>query len=396
MTGDVPMAQVDAGGLAPAAEDRRSHSHLSLRPLIARWQWVIIAFVVSRLLIYMLIRLSRMILIRGEHWLRDGVAGVLTQDGAARYLEIAAHGYGKKRDVAPKLGLFPVYPKVVDFFSGIFASEALAGIVLSNVALLAAGILLKELVAFEFKNERLSRMAVAFLMFGPVSFFFSCAYPEALFLALVLAAFLAAVKGRWLVASLCGMAASATSVLGVLLVIPLLHLYWSSGNGGSGEARRRWRPNALFLALVPLGFAAFLIYSEVKYDKSSAPFENAEMWRSGLLLPWQIGAALRALPPFFSYFTPMVLGSAAALWLITLRWKMRPAYLIYAAIVIVACSCSSDLPSIARYLSVAFPLYIAAGLVSERVRWAYEPLLTCSFTALAFCTIMYANGHWAQ
>ena len=396
MTPDAAMAQVDPGGSAPAAEDRRSASLLWLRCLLARWQWVIIAFVASRLLIYMLIRLSRMILIRGEHWLREGVFGILTQESAARYLEIAARGYGKKRDVAPKLGLFPVYPKVVDFFSGIFASEALAGIVVSNAALLAAGILLKELVAFEYKNERLSRAAVAFLMFGPVSFFFSCAVPEALFLALVLAAFLAAVKGRWLIASLCGMVASATTGIGVLILIPLLHLYLGSGDSGAAETRGRPRRNGLFLALVPLGLIAFLLYSEVKYDKSSAPFENAEMWRSGLLLPWQMVAALRALPPFFGYFTAMVLGSAAVLWFAGLRWKMRPAYLIYGAILIIACACTSDLPSIARYLSVAFPLYIAAALASERLRWAYEPLLTCSFTALAFCTIMYANGHWAK
>jgi hypothetical protein len=73
---------------------------------------------------------------------------------------------------------------VVDFFSGIFGSEALAGVVISNVMLLAAGLLLWELVHFEFKSARISRAAVALLMFGPVSFFFSCAYPEAMFLVL--------------------------------------------------------------------------------------------------------------------------------------------------------------------------------------------------------------------
>ena len=394
MTAVPPLARVPIDPLAPAASKCTAVGPF-LRSLLARWYWVIIAFAASRLLIYILYRLSRMIMVRGEHWERE-ILGVLTQDGAARYLEIAAQGYGRAKGGGPRLGIFPVYPKVVDFFSGIFGSEALAGVVISNVMLLAAGLLLWELVHFEFKSARISRAAVALLMFGPVSFFFSCAYPEAMFLVLVLGAFLAAVKGRWLIASLCGMVASATSVIGIFVLLPLLHLYLSARKSERLEAGGSRKLAGLFLALVPLGFVGFVAFAEAQFGKSSGPYENAEIWHSGFLFPWQLPAALGNLPPFFSYFTAIVLGAAALLWFSAFQFKMRPAYLIYSALLIAVCACNSNLPALARVMSLAFPLYVSAALVVDRFRWSYELLLTASCTGLAFCTIMYANGHWAR
>jgi hypothetical protein len=90
-------------------------------------------------------------------------------------------------------------------------------------------------------------------------------------------------------------------------------------------------------------------------------------------------AALGNLPPFFSYFTAIVLGAAALLWFSAFQFKMRPAYLIYSALLIAVCACNSNLPALARVMSLAFPLYVKCcargGPVSLVVRIAPHRLL---------------------
>ena len=366
-------------------------------PLIAyarRWRTVLVAFVASRFVIALLMGFSSMIVVPGEHGPRGGFIGILTQGQGVTYLEIAQSGYAGGESGRSLAGFFPFYPFLVQVVAVVFRDAAFSAILISNVALLAAGILLKELLDRHHHDSRTSSTAVAFLMFGPVSFYFSGAYVESTFLMLTLAACFAAVTRRWSIAALTGALASMSHVLGVFVLLPLVFEFLNA-------RRRDQRPNAtsaahaLLLAIaVPLGLAAFMGFCWFRFGDALAPIRASEFWLAGFVAPWDAISATTLIPPFYRAFTLLMLCSAAALLCAGIFAKVRASYLVYASVLIVLYTCSPALPSLPRWLSIVFPLYIVLAVVTRRIEWLYEPLLACSFTLLAFCTIMAANGHW--
>ena len=357
-----------------------------------RWHTVLITFVASRLTICMLMGFSTMIVVPGESGPRGGFSGILTQGDASRYVEIASAGYGHGEDGLAKIGLFPLYPMAVRTVAVVLRDTAISAMFVSNIALLGVGILLKELLDLHYKDARISRIAVTFLMFSPASFFFSGAYVEATLLMLILGAWYAAATSRWRIASLTAACAAASHSLGLLVLLPLVAEYVSA----SRRQRIAFRETALLFLGPLLGCGAVLLFSWLRFGDALAPQRQSELWRSGLIAPWSAIAATELIPPFYRAFTLLMLGSAAALWCAGLLLKVRRSYLVYSGVLLVLYACSPALPSIARLLSIVFPLVVVLAVIVRRFTWSFEPLLACSFTLLAFCTILIANGHWMR
>ena len=360
--------------------------------LLRRWGWVLVTFVASRLIIAFLTRLSRMIFYRGEFWPRNGITGMLTQGDGERYLHIAGTGYGTGAEGLAHVGFFPLYPALIRVFSVIF-EPPMAAMVVSNLALIIAGILLKELVDLLYNDTRISNAAVTFLMFSPLSFLFSGAYPEATFLALALGAFLAAARGQWLAASLCGAAVALTSAVGWIIVVPLALEYFRSGDARA--AARRAAGGAL-LALIPLACGAFLLFSYLRVGDPLAPFRAAPVLEGGAVAPWVSLASAEWLPKFYRHFTLLMLAFALLLFGAGLLLKVRASHLLFAALLLLAYTCSAGFASIARELNVVFPFFIILAVLTKRLDWLYEPMLASTVTIFAFCTILSANGHWMR
>ena len=104
------------------------------------------------------------------------------------YLGIAKDGYTSVGDERLRLVFFPLYPAVTRVFS-VFTGGRLfmAG---TLVSLLASGVcaaLLYDLANMHL-GRRGARLAVAYFLLNPMSVFLACAYTEALFIALTLAA----------------------------------------------------------------------------------------------------------------------------------------------------------------------------------------------------------------
>ena len=356
---------------------------------------MLITFVASRLIIAVLIRLSRMIFMHGEFWQRNGITGVLTQGDGARYLQIAGSGYGVGQESIANVGFFPFYPVLIRVFSIIF-EPAMAAMVISNLALLGAGILLKELVDWHYKQPRITNAAVTFLMFSPVSFLFSGAYPEATFLVLALGAFYAAARSRWLAASLCGMAVALTSSIGFLIVVPLAIEYLRKDPQPGEASQASLMRRLLLLAVVPLGCIGFLLFSYLRFGDLLAPFAASPLWTGGLIPPWTAIAETQLLPKFYRNFTGLMLCAGFATWMAGILLRVRVSYLVFAGLLLAAYACSPSLASIARQLSVVFPLFVILAALSRRLEWTYELLLASSFTVFSFCTLMAANGHWMR
>ena len=364
-------------------------------PLLAGWQWVLITLVVSRLIIFAVIGLARMTFIKGDVWQPGGIFTVLLQwDAELWYVTIARQGYTYDPDFPSSMGFFPFYPLVIRLFSFLFEDMRVAAVVASHVCLVGAGLLFNALINVDYKDQRVNRAAVAFLMFSPVSFFFSHAYTESTFMLLSFGAFLAARKGRWLLACLCGACLTATRNVGMLIALPLfieyVHQIWRPGV----TWRELLHPRILLFAIIPAGFGLFSVYSYLKFGTPFAYLEATKVWGRQFVGPWQTLANVSLLPSFYQAFFLGILTAGLVLWAAAFYFKLRTSYLIYATLLITIYLCGASLEAIPRYLTVVFPLFITMGLVATRWPWSYVPLLATSTALLTLCNILSAMGYW--
>lgn len=150
-----------------------------------------------------------------------------------------------------------------------------AGVVVSIGALMAALYLLHRLVALE-RGAQTADLAVLFVAFFPMAFFFSAVYTESLFLALSVGAFYAARRGWWARAGIAGALAAATRVTGLVVLVPLLVLYLYGPRDAAPRTavtrRSRLRPryplraDFAFVLLVPAGALVYFAYMGVHGD----------------------------------------------------------------------------------------------------------------------------------
>ncbi|MFN2507169.1 MAG: hypothetical protein ABR589_00155 [Chthoniobacterales bacterium] len=355
---------------------------------------VVLAFLASRLLIYGLILLSRLIVLPSSRSFDGGFLTVLVQREGVSYFDIARTGYGAAAHAAPTLDFFPLYPLLVRGVSLVFRNFAVASVVTANLALFVAGLLLHRLLRKEYTNPKIARAGVWFLMFTPGCLFFSVGYSESTFLALALGSLLAAMNRQWLLASVCGMALAATRSFGVLILFPLAIEFLWSDRQAHRAIDALLRPRNLLLALIPTGLAAVVAFGYAKYHNLLAASEALKIWGPGFRSPVAAFAdGHRGAPTFAWLFGGVVVTStlmlAAGCWL-----KMRASHIAYALILLAVSLFFSGFEAIPRTICLIFPLYAAAGMLSVRSRWLYEPLLAASVVVLSMLTVLWANGYW--
>jgi hypothetical protein len=265
---------------------------------------------------------------------------VMTGD-AWFYERIAATGYEAPEGNAPKntWAFFPLYPLTVRVVPG--SDYAMAGMLVSNLAFIAAMLLVAaaglRLGATEEEIER----AVFFLAFFPTSYFFSLPLTESLFLCVSAAAFLFAAQGRWWAAGLFGAAAASTRLVGVLL-LPALFLLPA-----------RSRRVKLWLLLIPAATGAFMLYLHRLTGDALAFVHAQTLWHRG---QWEF-SFIASRPWNF-----VLLNAAAALFLIVaaidLARRRQWAFAIYVAAAVAIPLSTGSVQSIARYAVVVFPAFL--------------------------------------
>ena len=197
-----------------------------------------------------------------------GAAGDLLVAPAARwdamwFLTIARDGYDGTR-----AAFFPLYPALAGALGEVVRSDLIAGIVLSLGCLVGALVLLHLLVAVDFGREA-AALTVLLVAVFPGAVWFSAVYSESLFLLLSVGAVYAARTDRWAWAGAAGALAASTRSAGIVLVLPLAILWWSS---------RRRPAGAAWIALVPLGLAAFCALLALEGQDAWAPLHAQEQW----------------------------------------------------------------------------------------------------------------------
>jgi hypothetical protein len=330
------------------------------------------------------------------------------------FIRIAEHGYSEQ-SFTPAFA--PLYPAVVAGIGRVLGGHyVLAGTIVSLVACAAAFVLLERLGS-RLLDGVTARRAVLYLAVFPTAVFLTAVYSESLYLALSIAGFLLAERGRFVAAGAAAGLAALTRVAGLALIPALAMLAWRRRDRGSSLAG---------LALAP---ALWLVYPLVLWLEAGDPlaFRDAqrEGWQrelspygplaglwDGLQAGWD---GLRRLgdPAAVGRFaevtatTPLRAAGLDVeqlafllvfLVLTVVAWRRLGApYGLFAALslAIPLSSPADDYPllSMPRFGLVIFPLFLALATLGERPR-VHVAIVATSAMLLGLATAQWALWQW--
>jgi hypothetical protein len=362
------------------------------------WRQLFILFVSSRLLIYIVAGLALLGIGKSTDFQPpQTIADWFLRWDASWYLDVVRNGYWFTGAGQPtNVGFLPLYPWCVRIVSlGGRIDPAIAAYGVSLTGLWIACVLLADLVFREWRDARLSILAVEFMLFSPVSFFFSTAYSESLFLPLVVGCLAAARRRRWWIAGSCGLLAALTRFVGVLLVVPLAWEWLTCSRNEVGKRTLSWRTlPASMLPVVGFGIYCWMMWA--KFGDPFAYFHGQQHW--GRHLTWFWGAFAKhsfwSLEPFYRLWFAATLVGTFGLLIVGVILRMPTGFAILGITFGLVYLSGSGVEALPRYFSVVFPIYIAAALIVKRWPVAGTPLLALSVALQAVSVILFVNGYW--
>ncbi len=301
------------------------------------------------------------------------------------FLHVARDGY---TDPKTTTAFFPGYPLLVRAGGWVIGGhDLLAGVIVSLVACAAAFVLLHEL-ARVLVGDDAARRSLVYLALFPTALFLGAVYSESLYLLLSVAAFLAAMRGRWTVAGVVTGLAILTRPSGVVLLPALAIIAW--------RAARRGRALAGLAAAVPIA-AVWPVWLWATFGHP-LEFLTAERneWHRHLSAAGPLGGAWQGLVAGWNGLLQLVAGGnrfpgaedalqaaginleslAAAVLIVVLgivAWRrIGAAYGVFVlgSIALPLTSPGSTFPllSMPRFALGVFPIFIALGVVATRPR----------------------------
>ncbi len=346
------------------------------------------------------------------------------------YLRVAGSGYA---DSDVRAAFFPLYPLLVrglgELGGGSDGALLLAAYIISLTAFLGALTLLHRLAALEL-GRPLAVPTLMLLAVFPGALYFGAPYSESLFLLLSVAAFYGARTGNWALAGVSAAGAAATRSAGIVLLLPLALLWWTSGSGARPTNARapllpgpRRARDAAWLLLVPLGTAAYAAYLGLAEGDPLRFLNVQEAWSRHFAGPFvgawdgltaavdgvrQLASGQRAhvyfeqaggdpyrvaaLNILLFGFLVFVAVAAVGVW----RRLPRP----YAVYVVAALALPLSFPvepqplmSLPRFVAVLFPVFMWLAVWCEERRLT-DRALVVSAIGLGLFTAQYATWHF--
>ena len=320
------------------------------------------------------------------------------------YLRIVRNGY-QSTDITS--GFHPLYPwlsTIVNFL----INDALVSLLL--VASLAGLFLTAAFyqLARQDQNPDTAWTATALFLCWPVTIAIFAPYTEALYLLLTTACLLAAALKRYWLAGLIGGLAALTRQQGLFLVLPLAWEIWENSNRNWRLLLKQW-PNWLATALVPAGYAFWIVYRAVAINDFNPNFSSTQQFIYSVMVSpkhYQVFSEQQFLPPWISIWKAVkILWLGGLHWsaygdaflgivfiaMFVIAWKhLRTSHRIYClAIVLIALSLHTGgtvnpYTSLPRHLLAASPVFIglAAGYKFQRLGFVLFVLALCQMLLL--------------
>jgi len=317
------------------------------------------------------------------------------------YLDIARDGYTAAENLGENLNLvfLPGYPLLAGMLMMLLPNEALCGYLAAWLPFLGGGLALYRLLRLDGGPEKATRQLAIFCLF-PAAVFFAYPMSESLFLMASAGSLYAARTRRWFAAGVFGFWAAFTRSPGVLTAVPL-------GVELICQQRGQWRkPQTLknllkhgaCLLMVPAGTAVYLyINFTVTGDPLIFLQYQQSNWHQHLGWFFQTAAtqteyAIRTWTEdpvkFWGLWMPnLITGFISLIWMGRAAKKLRPSYTAWFAVYFAVCYGSSWLLSGPRYMTVFFPLAVAADELRVP-KWLLYVLLTAASIGYTLCFAM--------
>jgi hypothetical protein len=316
---------------------------------------------------------------------------------ALHYMDLAQLGYTATGEKSVQIVFFPFYPWVVRLFSFILRDTLVSAFVVSAIASVAAGLLLKRLVELDFEED-VARSSVWFMFIFPTSYFLHIPYTESIFIACILGCLLAARTNHWILAGFLGQTACLSRINGLILVPVLLFELVQQY-----RATRRWEWQWLGILIVPTGFVAYLLLNRsVTGNLFTFLRIQKEHWSKSGTWPWVgIGGkwdTMRFGPPAESVMVGLQELLFISLGLVAVIWcwrKMRPSYGIWVTLNWLLFVSTSFVLSTPRYMLTLFPIYVLFAVVARKSFVAGQLITVWSLLFLAVFASAFVRGFWA-
>lgn len=348
------------------------------------------------------------------------------------YLTIAEKGYLGTGSIQ---AFFPLFPAVIlhslKLVFGNSMNLLLAGLLISNLATFGFCVVWFALIK-KLKNEKIAWWSLLILLFFPTSFFMGALYTEALFLLLVVSVFYFAEKKWWRWAALFTILASATRVVGILLVPALLIELWQQEFdlvaamkkiktlrkthqltlrkiwlvAGGTFLTAHWGKIVWLLAgslgtLFYMAYLQFVFHDPLYFAHVQASFGAGRTTASLVSYPQVIFRYLKILAtarPFdlkyIAYVQEFIAGTVGFVVLLLCWRKVRASYFFFALGAFIVPTLTGTFSSMPRYILVCLPIYVfLAELLQKRSKIAIVYLLIS--TGLLFLNIiLFIQGYW--
>ncbi len=266
----------------------------------------------------------------------------------------------------------------------------------------------QELARLDLPNDIARRATLLFALY-PFSYVFYAPYTESTFLLYAVLFFLFARRRRWLLAGLCGAAATLARQQGLFLIIPLMWELWAS---------KERRPGALAsIPLIAFAYLFWILYRTFALADSAPDVSTLQ----GLIYSVLISSSSRKViaeqaflfPPYAFYLALVKLWqepNLAILLDLTLgvffaaisiaAWRnLRTSYRLYVLTILLLSFSyntgmiySSTYMGLPRHLLLAFPIFI--GLAPRLSDYASSKLYKVGFFGLLLLTFFHCIGVW--
>lgn len=197
------------------------------------------------------------------------------------YLGIAEHGYHWGLHGKPALAFYPLLPALLRAAVWLRLPGLGAGIIIANVAFLAALLYLRALFALQW-GERAAGRALLIVALFPTAFFTFAPYTEAPFLLAAAATLYHARRGESLKAGIWLAIAAVTRSTAVILIVPTLVLL----EDGARHRTARFITWLLTLGPAAAAWTGFLCYLAAQHLSLSTLLRAQASWHRALTLPW--------------------------------------------------------------------------------------------------------------
>lgn len=316
---------------------------------------------------------------------------------AVHFTNIADGGYFGNPAFPNEIAFFPLFPLLMRALGAIGINLVFAGMVISLVGSIVAGVYLYKLAENDL-GAGAGRRALLYLFLFPTAVFLVAPYSESLFLAGAIAAFYYARRERWQWVGIPAAIAMGARAAGVFLLCGLFVEFLRQKNFSFERVA-----NALLAFSV--GLLPLLAYGAYLAQTTGSAFSFMEAQRAGwyreftnpiesFRATWDTWNQIHPTNWLFAWRLEVLAAMVGIFFLVWALRKKEWGYATYIATTLGALMTSSWYFSIPRILLTLFPmmLLLAGWTINNERRHESTVLVMAAFAALG--VIVFTQGIW--